>query len=899
MSSRNLEYLLAPRSVALIGASDRPNTVGATVMRNLLEGGFDGPVWPVNRRRGTVAGQRAYATVADLPEPPDLAVIATPAETVPALITQLGERGTRAAIVITAGLEAPAPGGGTLNEAMLKAAKPWTLRILGPNCVGMLLPRIGLNASFAHTRALPGNLAFIAQSGALTTAMLDWARTAQVGFASFISLGNSADVDFGDLLDYLSHEPHTRAILLYVEAIKGARKFMSAARAAARNKPVIVVKAGRRAEGARAAASHTGALAGADDVYDAAFRRAGMLRVNTTRELFDAAETLARMKPLSGERLAIVSNGGGPAVMATDALIEGAGELASLSPQTLEALNNLLPRNWSRGNPIDIVGDAPTQRYVDTLRHVLADPNVDATLLIHAPTAIVPPEDIARECAELLSSSRRPALTCWVGGQSVEQAKAICAAAGVPTYSTPEEAVGAFMQAVSYRRNQRQLLEVPSSIPEDFVPRKDEAFAIIRNALDEGRSLLTEPEAKDVLAAYRIPVVATRIAHDVAEARYHAEALGYPVALKILSPDITHKSDVGGVALDIASPAQLEEAAAHMLDRCRERMPSARLTGFTVQTMVRRSAARELIAGITVDATFGPVILFGQGGIEVEVANDKAIALPPLNTALAAELISRTRVRRLLAAYRNRPPVNMRALELALVQLAQLAVDIAEIAELDINPLLADDRGVIALDARIRVAPASGAAADRLAIRPYPAELEETVEFGGRPVLLRPIRPEDLPQHKEFLSHVTAEDMRTRFFGLVRQLPDIELAYLTQIDYERAMAFIAEARRPDGGRETLGVARAHADPDNITAEFAILVRSDLKGHGLGSLLLAKLLRYCRDRGIRQISGEVLAENVRMLDLARAHGFTVEPLREDLVRVWRELNSPEPAAGNSP
>lgn len=892
MSSRNLEYLLAPRSVALIGASDRPHSVGATVMRNLLEGGFDGPIWPVNVRRQTVAGQRAFPNVASLPEPPDLAVLCTRAATIPRLITELGERGTRAAVVITAGLEATAPGGGTLDAAMLNAARPFTLRILGPNCVGLLQPRIGLNASFAHARALPGNLAFIAQSGALTTAMLDWARTAQIGFSCFISLGNMADVDFGDLLDYLSHEPHTRAILLYVEAITSARKFMSAARAAARNKPVIVVKAGRRAEGAKAAASHTGALAGADDVYDAAFRRAGMLRVNTTRELFAAAETLARMKPLTGERLAIVSNGGGPAVMATDSLIEGTGELASLSAQTLAALDEVLPPNWSHGNPIDIVGDAPTERYVQTLRHVLADPNVDATLLIHAPTAIVPPEEVARASADLLASSSRPSLTCWMGGRAVQEAKRVCAAAGVPTYSTPEEAVGAFLQAVSYRRNQRQLLEVPSSIPESFVPRKDEARNILRKALREGRSLLTEPEAKDVLAAYCIPVVTTRIARTVQEAREHAAQLGFPVALKILSPEITHKSDVGGVALDIASGEQLEDAAALMLSRCRERMPSARITGFTVQPMIRRDAARELIAGITVDPTFGPVILFGQGGIEVEVADDKSIALPPLNTALAAELISRTRIRRLLPAYRNRPPVNMRALELALVQIAQLAVDHAEIAELDVNPLLADGRGVIALDARIRVADVIVPAADRLAIRPYPAELEETVDFGGRPVLLRPIRPEDLPQHREFLSRVTPEDMRTRFFGLVRQLPDIELAYLTQIDYERAMAFIAEART-NGTRETLGVARAHADPDNVTAEFAILVRSDLKGHGLGSILLAKLIRYCRERGIQWITGEVLADNVRMLDLAMAHGFRVEPSREGAVRVSRALDPQAP------
>lgn len=888
MSSRNLEYLLAPHSVALIGASDRPGSVGSMVMRNLLEGGFDGPIWPVNLRRARVAGRAAYATVDELPETPDLAVICTSPPTVPILITALGVRGTRAAVVLTAGLEASNADGIPFVTAALNAARPHGLRILGPNCVGVLLPRIGLNASFAHTHASPGNLAFIAQSGALTTAMLDWARTTSIGFSCFISLGNSADVDFGDLLDYLCQDPYTHSILLYVESISGARKFMSAARGAARNKPVLVVKAGRRAEGAKAAASHTGALAGADDVYDAAFRRAGMLRVTTTRELFDAAETLARMKPLTGERLAIVSNGGGPAVMATDALIAAGGELAHLAPATIAALDASLPPNWSRADPVDIVGDAPASRYAHALEHTLADPDVGAVLLIHAPTAIVPPEAIARECAELLARSRKPALTCWMGGPAVEEAKRICAEARVPTYSTPEEAVGAFLQAVSYRRNQRQLMEAPSSLPESFVPNIGRVRAIIRQALDTGRTLLSESEAKEVLSAYCIPVVPTKTAATVDDARRVAAELGFPIALKIVSPDIVHKSDVGGVALDIGSDAELQSAAQLMLQRCRERLPGARIAGFTVQAMVKRSSARELIAGIAVDPTFGPVILFGQGGIEVEVANDKAIALPPLNTALAAELISRTRVHRFLAAYRNKPPVDMRALELALVQLSQLVVDIPEIAELDINPLLADERGALALDARIRLAPAVGHAADRLAIRPYPAELEETVDFDGQPLVLRPIRPEDLLQHREFLTHISAEDMHARFFGSVRTLPDAQLALMTQIDYERAMAFIAEAHLEGGVRQTWGVARAHADADNNAAEFAILVRSDLKRRGLGSILLGKLIRYCKTRGIRRLVGEVLVQNTRMLELAAALGFTSEYAHDGVVRVSLDL-----------
>ncbi|HSC08019.1 MAG TPA: bifunctional acetate--CoA ligase family protein/GNAT family N-acetyltransferase, partial [Steroidobacteraceae bacterium] len=744
--------------------------------------------------------------------------------------------------------------------------------------------------SFAHTDALAGDLAFVAQSGALTTALLDWAHLRRIGFSHFISLGNSLDVDFGDLLDYLGEDPHTRAILLYVEAVTSARKFMSAARAAARNKPVLAVKAGRVHEGARAATSHTGALAGSDDVYDAAFRRAGMLRVRTTRELFDAVETLARMKPLAGERLAIVSNGGGPAVMATDALMEGGGTLAALGPATLQRLDQALPANWSHGNPIDIVGDAPRERYVAALEAALADPGVDAVLLIHAPTAIVAATRIARACEPLLSGTRQPILTCWMGGESVRRAQAICAAAGAPTYTTPEEAVGGFLQVVQFDRNQRQLLEAPASIPESFQPKPELARSLLASVLAQGRTQLAEHEAKQLLAAYGIPVVDTRVARDLMELRRIADELGYPVALKILSPDLVHKSDVGGVALDIATAAELETAAEGMLARCRHERPAARLQGFTVQPMIRRDHAVELIAGIVVDATFGPIVLFGQGGVAVEVLRDRAVALPPLNLTLARELISRTRVHRLLMGFRNRPPVDSQALALALVQVAQLAVDCAEIAELDINPLLAYEHGVLALDARVTLKPTSLRSVERLAIRPYPKELEEYLEFEGRRVLLRPIRPEDQPQHSAFLARVSPEDLRTRFFRAIRAVSGRDLASLTQIDYERAMAFIAEVRdATTGANETLGVARAHADPDNIEAEFAILVRSDLKARGLGSALLSKLVHYCEERGIQRIVGEVLADNSRMLHLAKHCGFMLEPPANGIVRVTYDCN----------
>jgi acetyltransferase len=887
MSSYNLKSLLMPRSVALVGASDRTGSVGATVMRNLLGGGFRGPVWPVNLRHDSVAGVRAYRTAAQLPAAPDLAVLCTPAATVPALVAELGARGTRAAIVLSAGFEDAADSGGTLGAEMLQAARRYGVRILGPNCIGLLVPKIGLNASFAHLGARAGGIAFVAQSGALTTAMLDWAQSADVGFSHCISLGNAADVDFGDLLDYLGRDPGTRAILLYIESITGARKFMSAARAAARNKPVIAVKAGHGGEAARAATSHSGALAGSDAVYDAALRRAGVLRVATTRQLFEAAQILSQSRPYVGPRLAIISNGGGPAVMATDALTEGGGHLATLGAQTIAALNALLPAGWSHANPIDIVGDARPERYVGALAAVLQDPNVDALLLIHAPTALASTSEVAGVCAPLLEKAPRPAFACWLGAQGVRAAEAT-GSRSVPGYATPEEAVDAFLHVMRYHQAQSLLLETPVSLPAGMKPDVQAVRALIAKALAAGRTALTEPESKEILAAYGIPVVETRCARDISGLGALAAAIGYPVALKILSPDISHKSDVGGVALDLAGPEDLERAAQAMLGRCRELRPQARIEGFTVQQMIRRGGAHELLAGIALDPTFGPVVLFGRGGTAVEVIGDRALALPPLNSTLTRELISRTRVSRLLAGARGLATVDLPALESTLVKLAQLAADVAEIAELDINPLLADEHGVIALDARVRVAASSVSPVERLAIRPYPSELEEEVEHGGRRLLLRPIRPEDTPQHRSFLARIAPQDLYTRFFSFVRELPEADLAHFTQIDYDREMAFVAVERTGSGAEQILGVARACADPDNNAAEFAVLVRSDLKGHGLGRLLMQKLLRYCRARGTQQLWGNVLSENVAMLQLSRSLGFRVRAVDRNVEEIALDL-----------
>ena len=889
MSVRNLDHLFRPESVAVIGASERERSVGAVVMRNLREGGFKGPLWPVNPKHASVGGLRAWRSVESLPQAPDLAVICTPAPTVPGIIDELGRKGTRAAVVLTAGLKARQHDNGpTLEEAMLKAARPHLLRILGPNCVGLLVPGVGLNASFAHAAAQPGQLAFVSQSGALATAMLDWANSRGIGFSHFISLGDSADVDFGDVLDYLASDAQTRAILLYMESVGLARKFMSAARAAARNKPVVLVKSGRAPEGAKAAASHTGALAGGDDVFDAAVRRAGLLRVASLGDLFDAAETLARAKPLQGERLVIATNGGGAGVLAADALSLGGGHLSALEAPTLAALDAALPATWSRANPVDIIGDAPVERYTATLGTLLAAPEVDAVLFMHAPTAIVPSADIAAACLPQLRSASKPVLTCWLGGSVVQAAKEACSQAGIPTYETPERAVAAFLQMADFRRNQQALLQTPAAAPPASAPDISAARTIIRQVLADGRDLLTEPEAKTLLHAFGVPVVATRTVTSAEQAAQAAVEIGFPVVVKILSPQISHKSDVGGVALNLQSADEVLRAAQRMQQRIGELRPDATLVGFTVQQMVSRPRAHELIVGVATDPVFGPAILFGQGGTAVEVVRDRAMALPPLNMALAADLVSRTRVASLLAGYRDRAAVDMNAVQATLLKVSHMVCDLPELAELDINPLLADDQGVIALDARVKVrAMPAGPADARLAIRPYPAHLEEPGRLGSRRLRLRPIRPEDGPRLQAFYAHASPGDMRLRFFLSRREVPQSELARYSQIDYDREMTFIAVPEDESDGM--LGEVRAVCDPDNQTAEFAIQVASEAQGMGLGRQLMHKMQRYLREQGTQVMLGECLPENTGMGALARAMGFEVGTAGEgDTVHMRLEL-----------
>jgi len=899
MSVRNLKKLFRPQSVAIIGASNAPGTVGAIAMRNLLQGGFKGPIMPVNPKYQAIQGVLAYKDVNDLPLVPDLAVVCVPPAELSGVIDRLGARGCPAAVVVTTGLDLlpSADGQTSLTQDLMATAQRHDLRLLGPSSLGVMVPGIGLNASFAPHAALPGRIAFVSQSGAMCAAVLDWAAPKGIGFSHFISLGAGLDTNFGDILDYLGSDPDTRAILLYIESIDERRNFMSAARAAARNKPVLAIKAGRNADGARAARSHTGQMAGSDLVYDAAMRRAGMLRVYDIEELFAAVETLSVVSRPKGERLAILTNGGGIGVMAVDDLYDLGGSLAELSEETLGKLDTVLPAGWSYSNPVDIIGDAPGTRYADALSVLVQAREIDSILVMHTPVSVASSTEIAEKVIALARQHKRSNITtCWVGDQLVSSARKAFHAAGIPTFDTPRQAVQAFMHTVEYRRNQELLMETPLSLPTEFTPNTVIARMVVETALNQGRTVLSEPEAKAILNAYGIPTVETHIARTPEDCRAIAEEMGGPLALKILSPDLTHKSDRGGVQLNIETPEECFQAAEQMTRRLRTALPDVRLEGFTVQRMERRPGAHELIVGVATDPIFGPVILFGQGGTAVEVIGDRAVALPPLNMALGAELISRTRVYKLLQGYRAHAPADMEAICLTLIQVAQMIVDIPEIIELDINPLFADENGVVALDARMAIRKTSlTSGADRMAIRPYPRELEEDFTMkGGRTCLLRPIRPEDEPNHHILVSRLTPEDIRFRFFGLVQELPHSQMARLTQIDYDREMAFIATDTDANGQQETLGVVRAVTDPDNEETEFSIVVRSDLKGSGLARQMMKKMIRYCRDRGTHTMVGQVLKDNGRMLHFVESLGFRrVKTIDHDVVEVALDLQGSLP------
>ncbi|MGD9886171.1 MAG: GNAT family N-acetyltransferase, partial [Reyranella sp.] len=871
MSIRNLDKLMTPRSIVAIGASARPGSIGAAVTRNLLSSGFQGDIHLVNLKGGEIGGRPVRKSIGEIGEPADLAVIMTPAETVPRLVLELGERGTRAAVIITSG-----PGAGPearednarWRKRILRAAQPHLLRVVGPNCIGYAAPRLGLNASFGPRGLKAGRVAAVAQSGAVLAGLADWGTAQNIGFSHLISMGDMADVDFGDVLDMLGRDYETRAVLMYVEGITHARKFMSAARSVARVKPVIVLKAGRHAAAAKAAASHTGSMAGSVAVYDAAFARAGLVGVRGLGELFDAAETLGHAILPRNERLAILTNGGGMGIIATDLLIDEGGDLAALQPRTIMALDKQLPRSWSRDNPVDIVGDADGSRYAATVDALADDRTVGAILAMNVPTTLTSSVEVARAIVAAPGRKAVPLIGCWVGGPQAQEGRQVLHEAGIPAYDTPLRAVRGFMHVVQYRRGQRALQRTPPSVPE---VRSDTQLvrAVVEGALAEKRTVLTEPEAKRVLAAYGIPVVPTEVVLDAAEAAAAAVRIGFPVAVKILSREITHKSDVGGVALDLDSEQAVVEAVRAIHDKACTAAPGARIDGYVIQPMIKRPHAVELILGAAEDPVFGPILLVGHGGVAAEVIDDKVLALPPLDPVLAEDALSRTRVDRLLRGYRDRRPAARDAVADAMVRLSQLIADVGEIAELDVNPLLADAEGVIALDARIVVArPVAGQERGaRFAIRPYPVELDTEISHRGQTLRIRPIRPDDEPLIQSFTRRLAPEDVRMRFFGPIRELTHEMAARLTQIDYDREMAFLLL-----DGQELQGVGRLAADPGFEEAEFALVVASDRQGRGYGRLLLEHVLHYAKARGVVRVVGYVLRENHKMLDLAKGLGF---------------------------
>ena len=893
MSTYRLKNLLAPRSVALIGASPRQGSVGRAILNNIGKANFKGEFGLVNPRYPEIDGIKTVGSLARLSFVPELVVLTAPAKSIAGLIDEAGHRGTAGAVIVSAGL---GHGPGSLAEEAEHAAQKYGMRLIGPNCLGIMMPCANLNASFSAHMPDKGNLALISQSGAIAAGMVDWAAQRAVGFSGIVSIGDQLDVDIADLLDYFAMDQKTQAILLYIEAIKDARKFMSAARAAARIKPVVVVKSGRMAQGAKAAATHTGALAGSDAVYDAAFQRAGVLRVSDLRELFDCAETLGRLKSRPGKRLAILTNGGGIGVLAVDRLAELGGIPAAMTPAIREKLDAVLPPTWSGSNPVDIIGDADPARYAAALEVLLADPGNDAILVMNVQTAIAPADEIAAVVTDIVRKYRapqrmspKPVLAAWIGAD--QKISDLLSGAGIPNYPTEDDAVRGFMHLVRHRELVETLAQVPPAMPSSFAPDTEAARRVVVDALADDRQWLDPIEIKRLFDAYDIPMVPTYAATDAEQAVAHASAIfaqGSTVVLKIMSRDIVHKSDVGGVVLNLISAEAVRAATSDILARAKAMRPEARISGVMVQAMVLRPKARELILGLADDPTFGTVIVFGRGGTAVEIINDKALALPPLDLQLARSLIERTRVSRLLRAYRDVPAVKEDAVAMVLVKLSQMAADIPEIRGLDINPLLADQSGVLAVDARVALGRVErkfrGSGPANFAVRPYPSQWQRHLEVkDGWRVFVRPIRPEDEPLIHEFLRHVSSHDLRLRFFAPMKEFSHEFIARLTQLDYARAMAFVAF---DEASNELLGVVRIHSDSIYESGEYAILLRSDLKGRGLGWALMQMIIEYARSEGLKAISGDVLTENTVMLAMCRSLGFEVksDPTEHDICNV---------------
>jgi acetyltransferase len=894
MNTHYLAPLFTPQSVVLFGASDRADSVGGVVFRNLLTSGFEGRIYGINPKRAEVQGHKAYSSIDDIDDTIDLAVVATPAKSIPAIVEACGERGIRMMLILSAGFRETGPEGRKLEDRVTQMVRRYDIRLMGPNCLGIIRPDTGLNITFGNNNAKPGNLAFVSQSGAICTAILDWAEKNGVGFSAVVSSGIAADLGFGDYLDYLVSDPKTKAILLYIEGINDSRRFMSALRAAARIKPVIALKVGRHAAGAEASMSHTGALVGSDETFSAALSRSGVLRVETVGQLFAAAKALSSLHYRgASERLVIVTNGGGPGVMAADRATDQGIELSSLSGETMARLNEVLPSVWSHGNPVDIIGDAPPERYQQAIDICLEDSDVDGVIVILTPQAMTAPTEVAKAVIESARKSKKPIMTSWMGGGQVEAARELFLQARVPDFGTLENAVDAFSYLARYNRNQRLLLQTPARLTTGREsPDSDGARLIIEAVLKEQRDILTEPESLAVLTAFGIPTVRNAVARSANEALIVAESIGFPIAMKVFSSDISHKSDAGGVRLNIGSAQEVRGAYKQLLEQVAKRVPDAKIEGVTIEKMYRSSNGRELMVGIIRDPVFGPVISFGSGGTAVEVMGDSAISLPPLNHRLTRDLIKRTKVSKLLGEFRNMPAVDMDKLIDALLAVSSMACELPWIKEMDINPLIVDENEVVAVDARIVVAypKPSTDPYHHLAIHPYPAHLARTVQLNdGTDIVIRPIRPEDAEIEAQFIRDLSDEARYFRFMNSLQELSQEMLVRFTQIDYHNEMALIA-VTMTDAGEEQIGVARYTTNLDTTSCEFALVVSDQWQSRGIAHHLMRNLMDVARDRDLERIQGQVLSKNSRMLDLMTSLNFSISNDPDDTAvkRVERRL-----------
>jgi acetyltransferase len=882
--------MLNPKTVAVIGASETEGSVGQSLMKNLLVGRDRRKIYPVNTNREMVFGLKCYPSISKIPEHLDLAVVATPARTVPSVVEECAKVAVDGVVIVSAGFREVGPEGARLENELRRVQATNEIRILGPNCVGIARPQINFNATFLRDNPQPGQIAFVSQSGALGSAIVNWAVSAGIGFSMFASLGSTLDIDYGDMIDYLGDDPYTRSIIIYMEGVGNAKKFMSAARGFARTKPIIVIKAGRHAAGAKAASSHTGALAGDFAVYEAAFKRAGVVMVDEIGDLFNCASVLdSRFLP-AGPNLAIVTNAGGPAVLAADSIVSHGGQLAQLSEETMKAMNEALPAYWSHGNPLDILGDADVQRYELAVKTCIADPNVDGLLVIYTPQGTTEPSQLAEAVTKMGADRRKPMLTVWMGESSVREAREVFHRNDIPTYPTPEEAVKTYMYMYQYKRNLDQLYQTPEELPVDFSPPKSHLKVMIRKAA-RTRKALTQSEVDRFLDAYAIPRAKGSLAKSADQASMIALDIGYPIALKISSQDILHKTDIGGVITNLASAQAVKDAYKTIMENAHKAKPEARIDGIYVQRMVS-SIDYEMIVGAKKDRDFGSVIVFGMGGVGVELLHDLSIGLPPLNQVLSHRIIEETKIYQALSkGLRNKRPIDLRPLEEIMVRFSNLIVDFPEIAEMDINPLVVSNDTFTVLDARIIIDPSS---LDRtepyphLVIMPYPTKYVTPWKLkDGTDVTLRPIKPEDEPKELDFIRGLSTETSRFRFFQIIKDLPHEALVRFCNIDYDREMAIIAETR--EGGRNLeIGVSRLILEPNKKRGEFAIVVADKYQAKGLGIKLVDMLIEFAKEKGIETIYGTIMAENIKMLHLCEKLGFTTRR-EQDNVTVELKLN----------